>query len=405
MSRTDRPPLHSDFAVVGGGILGLAVARELTTRHPGASVCLLEAEPRLAAHQTSHSSGVIHAGVYYEPGSLRARLCVEGGAALREYCAERDIPVIVNGKLIVATTEAEIPRLDELERRGRANGVEGLSRISGEDIHSIEPGATGLAALHSPVTAVVDFSRVAEAFASELEEAGGSIHLGAAVTLAQTSKDGLTLISTRGPVTAGRTFFCGGLQADRLAKLCGGATEPRIVPVRGGYLKVKAGREDLVRGNVYPVPDPELPFLGAHLTRGFDGSLMIGPTAMVVGARDAYRPTRVRARDLYETATWPGTWKLVGRHAGATVKEIRNSFSSRSLVEEAQRLVPGLTREDVGPGPSGIRAQALGRDGRLIEDFLIEKTETAVHVRNAPSPAATSSMALAGLIVDESAEP
>ena len=194
--------------MVGGGVLGLAVARELTLRHPGASVCLLEAESRLAAHQTSHSSGVVHAGVYYEPGTVRARLCVEGSAALREYCAEWDIPVDVNGKLIVATSEAEVPRLDELERRGRANGVEGLARIDGEDIGSIEPGAVGLAALHSPVTAVVDFSRVAEAFANDLEEAGGSIHLGAAVTLATTSREGLTLISTRGPVAAGRTFFC-----------------------------------------------------------------------------------------------------------------------------------------------------------------------------------------------------
>jgi len=401
MSRTRRPPLHSDFAVVGGGVLGLAVARELTLRHPGASICLLEAESRLAAHQTSHSSGVIHAGVYYEPGSLRARLCVEGSAVLREYCASRDIPVNVNGKLIVATSEAEIPRLDELERRGRGNGVERLSRIDGDEIDSIEPGAVGLAALHSPVTAVVDFSRVAESFASDLEEAGGSIHLGAAVTLVTSSKDGLTLISSRGPVTAGRTLFCGGLQADRLAKLCGGADEPRIVPVRGGYLKARAGREDLVKGNVYPVPDPELPFLGAHLTRGFDGSLMIGPTAMVVGARDAYRPTRVRARDLYETAAWPGTLKLIGRNAGASLKEIRNSFSKKALVEEARRLVPGLRLDDVEPGPSGIRAQALGRDGKLIEDFLIEKTESAVHVRNAPSPAATSSLSLARLIVDE----
>ena len=409
MSRTDRPPPQTDFAVVGGGILGLAVARELTLRHPNASICLLEAENRLAAHQTSHSSGVIHAGVYYEPGSLRAKLCVDGSAALLDYCDEKDIPVDVNGKLIVATTEEEIPGLDELESRGLANGVRDLKRLGGDEIADIEPNATGLAALHSPHTAVVDFSRVAEAFAKDFEKAGGSIHLGAGVVDVSStsipglanSASGLALETKAGRVTAGQTIFCGGLQSDRLARLCGGATEPRIVPIRGGYLKVRAGREDLVSGNVYPVPDPDLPFLGAHLTRGSDDSLLIGPTAMLVGARDAYRPTRIRPRDLASAASWPGTWKLLARHRKTTLKEIRDSFVPSALVKEAQRMVPSLTRDDVEPGPSGIRAQALGRDGKLIEDFLIEKTEGAVHVRNAPSPAATSSLSLASLMLDQ----
>ena len=408
MSRTDRPPPQSDFAVVGGGILGLATGLELTKRHPGASVCLLEAENLLAGHQTSHSSGVIHRGVYYKPGSVRASLCVEGAASLIAYCKSKSIPIGVTGKLIVATSEVELERLDDLERRGLANGVPGLTRVGPAGISSIEPGATGLAALHSPETAVVDFTRVAESFAADFESAGGTIHLGAAVTdvniVAGGSRNGaggVELVSKAGSVRSRKAIFCAGLQSDRLAALTGGSNEPRILPIRGGYLKVKSGREDLVRGNVYPVPDPELPFLGAHLTRTVDGSLLIGPTAMLVGARDAYRLSKVRSGDLAETLAWPGTWRLIAGNLGASAKELRNSIRPRSLVNEAKRLVPSLRREDVEPGPSGIRAQAVGRDGKLIEDFLIEKTERAIHVRNAPSPAATSSIALASMICDQ----
>lgn len=387
--------------VVGGGILGVAVARELLAHNPDASLAVLEAEDRLAAHQTSHSSGVIHAGVYYEPGSLRARLCVEGAAELTAYCDERSIPYCRNGKLIVATDEAGLTRLDRLEERARQNGVPGLARLDAGDIASVEPEAAGLSALHSPNTAVVDFTKVACSFATDVEAAGGSIHLSAAVKEVAVSPRGLTLVTGRGNISAGRTVFCGGLQADRLARLAGGGAEPRIVPIRGGYVKVRSGRQDLVKGNLYPVPDPDLPFLGAHFTRGIDGSLLIGPTAMPAGARDAYELTKVRPRDLKDTISWPGTWRLVRRHPRAALTEIRHSVSARSLVKEAQRLLPNLRLEDVEPGPSGVRAQALGRDGTLIEDFLVEKTEDALHVRNAPSPAATSSLALARLIADE----
>ena len=396
MSRTDRPPRTCDIAVVGGGILGLAVARELKLRQPDAEVCLLEAEQRLAAHQSSHNSGVVHAGVYYEPGSLRARLCVEGAARLRDYCQDRDLPWRASGKLIVATRESELPRLDELERRARANRVPGLTRIGPTEIETIEPAARGLAALHSPTTAVTDFAAIAGSFAGDFERAGGSIHLACPVLAA----DGFRLRTTAGPVSAGRAVFCAGLQSDRLARALGGGAEPEIVPVRGGYLKVKPGREWLVNGNVYPVPDPGLPFLGAHLTRTIDGSLLIGPTAMIAGARDAYRLARWRGRDLGETLGWPGTWRLMRRHWRASLGEAANSLRPARLAAEAARMVPGLAVADVTPGPAGVRAQALDRQGNLVEDFLLEPTEHAIHLRNAPSPAATSSLALAELIAD-----
>ncbi len=369
MDPSGRPPSACDIAVVGGGILGLAVARELLIRHPDLDLCLLEAEDRIGSHQTSHNSGVIHAGVYYEPGSLRARLCVEGAALLTAYCDENDIPWERSGKLIVATDELELERLRKLEERGRANRVLDLRMLDGAGIAEIEPEARGLAALHSPHTGTVDFARVAASLARDIELAGGTIQLSAPVVAVRSGHGprSLAIETARGGVRTGEAVFCGGLHSDRLARMAGGDPAPRIVPIRGGYLKVRSGREDLVRGNVYPVPDPGLPFLGAHLTRSFDGSLLIGPTAMMVGARDAYRLSRVRARDLWQTVTWPGTWRLIGRHPQVTIDEIRHSFSPKALVEEARRMVPGLRLEDVGPGPSGIRAQALGRDGKLID--------------------------------------
>lgn len=438
MTRSGPPPRQTDIAVVGGGIVGLATARELIGREPDARICLLEAEDHLAAHQTSHTSGVIHAGVYYEPGSLRARLCVEGADELNRYCGQRGIPHPATGKLIVATDETELERLDELERRGRANGVRGLCRIPAGRIAEIEPAARGLGALHSPATGVVDFARVASGFAADFEAGGGTIHLGAPVRVAgpdpskggshvrsgrasrepsgrashepssrashEPSGDlrgrGVTLGTPGGVVRAARAVFCAGLQSDRLARAAGGSASPRIVPIRGGYLKVRPGKEDLVRGNIYPVPDPALPFLGAHLTRTMDGSLLIGPTALIVGARDAYRISRLNPRDLAETLAWPGTWRLMRRAWRAGLREIRHAVDTQALVSEATRMVPGLTMRDVEPGPCGIRAQALGRDGRLVDDFLVEQIGDGIHVRNAPSPAATSSMALARLIAD-----
>jgi 2-hydroxyglutarate dehydrogenase len=402
MDRHLPPPPEADVVVVGGGILGLAVGRELLERNRDTRLAILEAEDHLAGHQSSHSSGVVHAGVYYEPGSLKARLCREGSTALMAYCDERGIACRRTGKLIVATDESQLDRLDRLEERARANGVPGLARLSAGEIATIEPEAVGISALHSPSTAVVDYAAVAAAFADDIESAGGSIHLSAPVIEAPPSHSGQMLTTGKGQIRAARVVFCAGLQADRMAALTGGDAEPRIVPIRGAYLRVRDSRRELVKGNVYPVPDPELPFLGAHLTRGHDGSLLIGPTAMLVGARDAYRLTTLDIRDLHDTASWPGTWRLIRNFPAATAREVLHSLSLRALVREARRLVPSLSPADVERGPAGIRAQAIRRDGRMVDDFLLERTGNSVHVRNAPSPAATSSLALAKLIADQS---
>jgi L-2-hydroxyglutarate oxidase len=387
--------------VIGGGILGLAVARELLVRRPEASVCVLEREDRLAAHQTSHSSGVIHAGIYYAPGSLKARLCVEGARLLYDYCEQQDVRTLQNGKLIVAASESELPALDELELRGRENQVPGLTRVDADWIREIEPHARGVSALHSPATGVVDFAEVASALAREVEDAGSLVATGAGVRRLVPGGKSITVDHERGGTEAGFVVSCAGAWADRLAVAAGAPPEPRIVPFRGGYLYLRPERRDLVRGSVYPVPDPDLPFLGGHLTRAIDGEVMLGPSALMVGARDAYRTWRVSARDLASNVGWAGTWRLAARHWRTGLREIRRAASRRSFVAELRRLVPELDTRDLIPGPSGVRAQAVNRDGTLVDDFIVHRTERALHVRNAPSPAATSSLALARLIVDE----
>jgi (S)-2-hydroxyglutarate dehydrogenase len=395
------PHRTADFVVIGAGILGLAVARELLARHPDASLCVLEREDRIAAHQTSHSSGVIHAGIYYAPGSLKARLCVEGARLLYDYCDQCGIEARRNGKLIIAAGEDELPRLDELERRGRANEVPGLRRVKPDQITEIEPHARGVAALHSPETGVVDFAEVARALAGEVEAGGGAIATDAGVRRLNPGGGSIRVEHERGTTEAGFVVSCAGAWTDRLAVAAGAPREPRIVPFRGGYLRLRPERRELVQGSIYPVADPELPFLGGHLTRGIDGEVLLGPSALLVAARDAYRPTRIRARDLADNLAWPGTWRLVGRFWRTGLTEIRHAASSRAFVNELRRFVPELDARDVLPGPAGIRAQALDRDGRLVDDFVVHRTERALHVRNAPSPAATSCLALARLIVDE----
>jgi 2-hydroxyglutarate dehydrogenase len=401
MDPATAPHRTADFVVIGAGILGLAVARELLARHPDASLCVLEREDRIAAHQTSHSSGVIHAGIYYAPGSLKARLCVEGARLLYDYCDQRGIEARRSGKLIIAAGEDELPRLDQLERRGRANEVPGLRRVGPDEITEIEPHARGVAALHSPETGVVDFAEVARALAGDVEAGGGAIATDAGVRRLNPCGGSIRVEHERGTTGAGFVVSCAGAWTDRLAVAAGAPREPRIVPFRGGYLRLRPERRELVQGSMYPVPDPELPFLGGHLTRGIDGEVLLGPSALLVAARDAYRPTRIRARDLADNLAWPGTWRLVGRFWRTGLTEIRHAASSRALVNELRRFVPELDARDVLSGPAGIRAQALDRDGRLVDDFVVHRTERALHVRNAPSPAATSCLALARLIVDE----
>lgn len=390
-----------DLAVVGAGIVGLAVARELLRRRPGLRLAVVDKEPQVGAHQTGHNSGVVHAGIYYEPGSLKARLCVEGAAALRAYCEERGIALERCGKVIVALRDDELVRLDELERRGRANGVPGLRRLDGAQLREVEPHAAGIAALHSPHTAIVDFPAVARALADDVRAAGGTLLLGREVTGVEQRPGELALAHPAAePTTARRAVFCAGLWADRLARAAGAGADPRIVPFRGQYLTLAPAARELVRGLIYPVPDPALPFLGVHLTKHVSGEVLAGPTALLVGARDAYRLGRLRACDVGDTLGWPGTWRVMTRYWRSGLDEIVLAASRRRFAAACAAYVPELRAEDLLPGQAGVRAQAVSREGALVDDFAFSQSPGALHVRNAPSPAATSALAIAALIAD-----
>jgi 2-hydroxyglutarate dehydrogenase len=390
-----------EIVIVGAGILGLAVARELLHRRPGIRLVVLEAADAVGTHQTGHNSGVIHAGVYYPPGSLKARLCVEGAARMYDYCDANGIEARRIGKLIIATEPGELPGLDELERRARTNGVPGIARVDRDEMRELEPHATGIAALHSPNTGIVDFHAVCERLATDVREAGGELRLGWEVDAVREESRAVRLDDRRGEaVEASAAVFCAGLWADRLAVVAGASPDPRIVPFRGGYLRLAPERRDLVRTLIYPVPDPSLPFLGVHLTPRIDGEVLVGPSALLVGARDGYRLGRVRVRDLLDTFSWPGTWRMMARGWRTGLRELRTAASHRAFAAEASRYVPGVQPSDLEPAFAGVRAQAVARDGRLVDDFVVSGTERTLHVRNAPSPAATSSLALAGLIVD-----
>ncbi len=394
-------PDSYDRVVVGAGILGLAVARELLARDSSARLAVVDQADTVAAHQTSHNSGVIHAGVYYAPGSLKARLCVKGAALMYEYCERHAIAAERIGKLIIATGANELPGLDELERRAHANGVPGIRRIGAAEIREIEPHATGVAALHSPHTGIVDFAAVCRQLASDVQGAGAELRLGWPVQEVRADGRQIRVVGPEGDVIdATGAIFCAGLWADRLAVHAGAPPDPRIVPFRGGYLRLRPERRNLVRGLVYPVPDPALPFLGVHLTPQIDGEVVLGPSALLVGARDAYDLTTVHGRDVVDTIAWPGTWRMVRRWWKTGLQEIHLAVNRRAFAAHAARYVPALQARDMTPGFAGVRAQAVGRDGRLVDDFVISHTPRAVHVRNAPSPAATSSLALAKEIVD-----
>jgi (S)-2-hydroxyglutarate dehydrogenase len=444
-----------DIAVVGAGIVGLAVARELTQRDPGRRIVVLEREDRVAAHQTGHNSGVAHAGIYYAPGSLKARLCVAGVRELAGYCDARGLAYERCGKLIVALERSELPALDELARRGEANGVPGLRRLDAAGLREVEPHAAGIAALHSPGTAIVDFVAVARALADDVREAGGEILTGAAVEAVEVRGDAvrsttdaspeavstmgaapagstdpapsgasttgraapagstdpapsaasstassgptgsaparrIVLRHRRGEVAAGFAVFCAGAWSDRLAVMAGAGPDPRIVPFRGAYMRLVPQRRALVRGLIYPVPDPRLPFLGVHLTRQIDGDVLIGPTALLAPGRR-----------LGETLRWPGTWRMARRWWRTGLTELHHALSPAALTRAAARYVPELEPGDAERAWAGVRAQAVARDGRLVDDFAFSHTERALHVRNAPSPAATAALAIARHVADE----
>jgi (S)-2-hydroxyglutarate dehydrogenase len=380
-------PGECDLAVVGAGILGLAVARELTGRHPDRSAVVLERAPEVATGQTGRNSGVIHAGIYYAPGSLKARMCVAGARELYAYCDERRIPFERCGKVIVARNEAELPRLDELERRGRANGVPGLRRLTETELREIEPHCRGVAALHSPATGIVDFAAVARSIAGELEASGVPVVTGCGVKAVEQRPGRLALLHPGGETCARFAVFCAGAWSDRLAVMAGASSDPRIVPFRGAYVYLRPDRRALVRSLIYPVPDPSLPFLGVHLSRHIDGEVSLGPTALLAPRHP---------RDV----AWAGTWRMVRRWWRTGLTEIRHLVSRKALAAAAADYVPEIRPEDLDGGFAGVRAQALGRDGKLVDDFVVSETERALHVRNAPSPAATSSLALARLIAD-----
>jgi L-2-hydroxyglutarate oxidase len=390
------PPGECDLAIVGGGIVGLAVARELTRRRPRLSAVVLERAPAVATGQTGRNSGVIHAGIYYVPGSLKARLCVAGARELYEYCERHDIRHERCGKVIVARHEGELGRLDELERRGRENGVPGLRRLSPDGLRELEPHCRGVAALHSPATGIVDFADVARALAGELDAEGTPVVTGCRVERVEGRHGRIGLVHARGEAGAAETrarfaVFCAGAAADRLAVAAGAPADPRIVPFRGAYRYLRPERRSLVRSLIYPVPDPALPFLGVHLSRHVDGHVSLGPTALLAPRA---------ARDL----TWPGTWRMALRWWRTGVTEVRHALSRRALAAAAAGYVPEIGPADFDGGFAGLRAQAVARDGSLVDDFVVSATERALHVRNAPSPAATSAFALARLIADR-AEP
>lgn len=394
-------PTTYDTAVVGAGILGLAVARELLTRRPRARVIVIEQEDAVAAHQTGHNSGVIHAGVYYAPGSLKARLCVEGAARMYEYCEGHGVDVRRIGKLIIATDDRDLNALGELEARARTNGVPEIRRVSAAEIRELEPHATGVAALHSPHTGIVDFGAVCRRLADDVQDAGADLRLGCRVQDVRARERTIELVMENdSAVTASRAVFCAGLWSDRLAVRAGAPEDPRILPFRGGYLRLRDDRRGLVRGLIYPVPDPSLPFLGVHLTPRVNGDVLVGPSALLVAARDAYGLARFSRPDVRDTLTWPGSWRMGARWWRTGLHEIHMATSRKAFARHAARYVPGLRAEDLEPAGAGVRAQAVGRDGRLVDDFVLSSTPRAVHVRNAPSPAATSALALAARVVD-----
>lgn len=389
------------FAVVGGGIIGTSVARRLGQLRPAASVTLLEKESELAQHQTGHNSGVVHAGLYYTPGSLKARLCRRGASILRDYCAERDVPYDECGKIVVALDDAEERRLGDIMARAVANEVPGVRLLTATEMNRIEPHVRGVAGLHSPQSAIVDYAAVTRALAEDAREAGATIRTRYEVTgLAQRHGEVLVRSSHGSTDAFDQVILCAGLQADRVAQLAGDDADPRIVPFRGEYHLLRPERRSLVKGLVYPVPDPRYPFLGVHLTRRVDGEVMVGPNAVLALAREGYGWGTVSLGDLQEALVWPGFRRFARQHWRTGALETAGSLSRRMFVAAARRYVPELTAADVVPGPRGVRAQALGRDGELVDDFRMTKRGNVLAVRNAPSPAATSSLAIAEHVVD-----
>ena len=383
-----------DIAVIGGGIVGLATTMALTDAHPRARIVVLDKEPRVATHQTGHNSGVIHSGAYYKPGSLKARLCVDGAKLMKQFCDTHDIAWEGCGKLIVATEEAELPRLQSIQDRGTANGLAGLKRISGTEVVQYEPHCRAVSALLVPETGIVDYGQVAERMAGLIRDRGVEIMVDAGVSAIRRDGDGLVLETARGAVRARHLVNCAGLYSDRVAAMMGIEPEVRIVPFRGEYYMLKPDRRWLVQNLIYPVPDPEFPFLGVHFTRTIHGDVEAGPNAVLAFAREGYSLGTVRPLELAETLGYPGFWNMARRYWRMGGYELYRSASKAAFVRSLQKLVPEVQESDIERGGAGVRAQAVSPDGSLVDDFKISVTAGAVHVVNAPSPAATASIAI-----------
>ncbi len=388
---TDR---SCDLAIVGGGIVGLATALQLLRRRPSLRLVILEREAQIAAHQSSHNSGVVHAGLYYTPGSLKARLCREGKAELERFCIEHAIPLDRVGKLVVASEHSELPRLAALKARAAANQVEGLEEVGPERIREIEPHAVGIAGLHSPGTGIVDYGRVTQAYAAEVLAAGGTILTGHRLVSLKADGDRQVLETVGGTVRARNVVTCAGLWADDVAAMTGGGGPERIIPFRGDFYTFRPEARNLVRGLIYPVPDPRFPFLGVHLTRRIDGQVLAGPNAVLAFARTGYRRRDVNLADLARYLTFPGFLRLARRFWRTGLAEMWRDVSKAAFLASCRRFVPELQARHLVFGPSGVRAQAVDRDGTLVDDFRLGGDERVLHVRNAPSPAATASLAI-----------
>ena len=383
-----------NILIVGGGIVGLATAYRLTERFPGARIRVLEKEAAVGRHQTGHNSGVLHCGLYYKPGSTKARLAVAGIRQMVEFCRENAIPHEVCGKLVVAADESEVPRLDALLERGTANGLEGLRRLGREEMREIEPHVGGVAALRVPQEGIVDYPRVCEVLVEKLTGRGVEVVTRARLTRARRSGSDWVAETTAGEFEAGFLVTCAGLHCDRVAEMAGERREMRVVPFRGEYYKIRPERQKLVRHLIYPVPDPQFPFLGVHFTRLIHGGIEAGPNAVLATAREGYRKTDFNAADLWDALSYPGLWRFLRRYPSMAWYELRRSFSREIFCRSLQRLVPEIRTDDLTAGGSGVRSQVITPDGEIVQDFQLIARPNALHVLNAPSPAATASLAI-----------
>ena len=386
-----------DFCIIGGGIVGLATAMELARLRPGAGILLLEKESGLGRHQTGHNSGVIHAGIYYAPGSLKAELCRRGAQRTKDFCGEHGIPFEVCGKLLVATNALEHERMEALVERARQNGIE-VERLDSAELRRREPSIVGLGALYVKETGIVDYGRVCETMGSVVREAGGAIETSVEVTAIRETASEVSVTSTRGEWKARHLIACAGLQSDRLARLAGLEIDHQIIPFRGEYYRLPATKNGIVRHLIYPIPDPELPFLGVHLTRMIDGTVTVGPNAVLGFSREGYPKFSFSAKDVAEYAAYPGFWRVMWRNRRHGLTEMRNSLFKAGYLGECRKYCPSLDLQDLEPYEAGIRAQAVMRDGTLVHDFLFVESPRMLHVCNAPSPAATSAIPIGEMI-------